>query len=215
MVKKILTFSVVLIGLVGCTTSQHVNIVNTYSLSPISYQKVGYKDEWKDLWPIVDFQDGVLVKIHPDSWESLTFGTKHCSTNQSKFFIQFWSNTDTLIDFEKSYFVTEKEDKVAIKSVFSSDQKETYFSSNNHSLLTKLRRTELAKNEILALWESNNYQELKKNSGALSLALETERFVGCPRDKFKLFISFKHEGSDAQHGYWLYFAPIEFKAFSR
>lgn len=204
-----------LMGLVGCTTSQHVNIVNTYSSLPISYQKVGYKDEWKDLWPIVGFQNGVLVKIHPDSWESLTFGTKNCSTNQSKFFIQFWSNTDTLIDFEKSYFVTEQEDKVAIKSVFSVDQKENFFSGNNQSPLTKLGRTELSKSEILALWESNNYQELKENSGALNLALETERFVGCPRDKFKLFISFKRKGSDAQHGYWLYFAPVEFKAFSK
>lgn len=202
-------------GLVGCTLGQHVGIVHTYSSSPISYQKVGYKNKWQDLSPIISFQNGVLVKIQTDSWESLTFQTKNCSTNQSKFYTRLWSNTDILIDFEESYFVTEQEDKVAIKSVYSIDQKETYFSSDNHSPLTKLRRAELTKDEIIALWKSGNYRDFEANTGALLLVLETEGFVGCASDKFKLFISFKHEGSDAQHGYWLYFAPVEYKSFSR
>ncbi|WP_028768303.1 hypothetical protein [Shewanella fidelis] len=215
MSKEIFLFLVVFMGLVGCTTSQHVNIVNTYSTSPIFYQKVGYKDEWKELWPIVRLKNEVLVKVHPDSWESLTFGTKNCSTNQSKFFIQFWSNTDTVVDFENSYFLTEQEDKVAIKSVHSTLRKDKLFSENKQSSLIQLRKVKLSKNEILNLWKSNNYRELKDNSGGVSLVIETESFVGCPRDSYRFYISFKYEGSDAQQGYWLYFAPVEFKAFSR
>lgn len=215
MIKAVLIFSAVLIGLISCTTSQHVIIVSTYSSSPISYQKMDNKDEWTELWPIVNLKDGLLVKIHPDSWESLTDGNKSCSKSQNKFFVQFWSNADTIIDFEKSYFVTEKEDTVAIKSVLIQEQKKGYSSNNDDSLLVKLKKTKLANNEIMSLWENNNYKELRDKSGALNLTIETVEFVGCARDKFKFFVSFNHGDSDAQLGHWLYFAPVEFKAFSR
>lgn len=197
--------------LTACGHSTFHTIESNYSLSEQSFKKMGHiNDQYFDVFPFINLENKVTFRVSANTWDSLTLNKVHCSKEVSQFHIQAWSEKDMYISFEDSYFINNKGDKVKIKSVDGIN----IGKSENELSKILIQSSTLKQEDVYNLWLDRKYRELKDVKGFAFLKIDTESFVGCPRDYFKLYLAFKDPETNQKTGYWIYFYPVQYRTFS-
>lgn len=203
---------------IGCSMGVHSGVSSSYSTEAQQYMQLGYlkhNDPWRDVWPMITFDNSVTVKVHPTSWHSFTHNKTQCSEEYSEFFFQMWSREDILFDASSSYFVSPTGKEIAISEIKIAEESTVLYSVHEREDDINIMSSNYPTKMLYELWRSGNHREMKKSSGESYLKITTQQQVGCPFDYYQLYLAFRHGADSKVTGYWLYFFPVEYKTFSR
>ncbi len=201
--------------LASCSTGQHKTIISSYSQTEKNYEVVGYRTEWL-IWPLLELDNKISIKVHPAAWKSLTSSTENCSSNLSTFYVTLWSSRATSIDMGNTFFVSKSGEKVTFELVRDLNKNEVLYSKkSNSNRYIGINKSDISKDKLRKLWFNSDYKEIQKSHGRYHLEFTTKDIVGCATDFYQLNLSFINEFTGKEDKYVLYFYPVEYKSFSK
>ncbi|WP_133406757.1 hypothetical protein [Parashewanella tropica] len=211
--KKISLFSICLGTILsGCSTSYNETIVTASGLTKGEYRQIGFSSQW-EINSLIDINHDISIRILPSSWISLTHNREYCPKDNSVFYVMLWSQSGLTIDVSSSFFETSTK-RVPISQVKIAETNKVIYSTKQDISAISIKKSKYTQHELQAFWKENNYKKMRLDDSRLYLEIQTTEFVGCPMDKYKLFLTFGDKESGETFTNTLYFYPVEFESFS-